>query len=91
MTLDTGIIVRNDSLYNGDEQFIVGCKLEDEPEADQIRWYRANSELQDGYKYSVDHQQGTLTINDAGKAFLFFFFFFYFILFLFLMDMCCKI
>ena len=35
----------------------------------RMTWYRANTttELQDGSKYSIDTQQGTLTIRNAGN------------------------
>ena len=63
------IIPRHDSLYDGDGYVIIGCHQRTSTQTMRMAWYRANTttELQDGPKYSIDSQQGTLTIRNAGN------------------------
>ena len=63
------IIPRHDSLYDGDGYVIIGCHQRTSIQTMRMAWYRANTttELQDGPKYSIDSQQGTLTIRNAGN------------------------
>ena len=64
------IIPRHDSLYDGDGYVIIGCHQRTSTQTMRMTWYRANTttELQDGSKYSIDTQQGTLTIRNAGNS-----------------------
>ena len=70
--LGSGITVRHDSVYDGDDQFILGCQLNDLSQS-PVKWFRAETttQLQENSKYSIDNQQGTLTISNAGKYFFF--------------------
>ena len=63
------ITARHDSLYDGDGYVILGCHQSSYLQTMRMTWYRANTttELQDGSKYSIDGQQGTLTIWNAGN------------------------
>ena len=67
--LGSGITVSHDSVYDGDGQFILGCKLNDLSQTTSVLWYRGDTttELEEDSKYSIDNQQGTLTIRNAGR------------------------